>query len=258
MNNTIAALKDEIAKDYAILTAHPAFSSLKTMEDLRTFMEMHVFAVWDFMSLLKRLQRDFTTMSLPWTPPKNFIAARLINDITLGEESDDAPDNQHMSHYNLYIGGMREIGADTTTVERFIELISAGEPYAAALDKAGVHPVAKRFVSATLDTALNGKTQEVLGSFFYSRENVIPLMFKGLLAGWKIDTATAPMFVFYLERHIDLDTERHGPAAKAIIDEMYGSNEAALIELHRAAQAAVRERCIFWDGVLALVEERRK
>lgn len=258
MNDTISVMKDNIAKDYAALTAHPAFSSLRTMDDLRIFMEMHVFAVWDFMSLLKRLQREFTNMNVPWTPPKNFVAARLINDIVLGEESDEAPGDKHMSHYDLYIGAMREVGADATKIERFINLLRDGEPYAAALEKVDAHPVVKRFVSATLNTALNSKTHEVLGSFFYGRENVIPLMFKGLLAGWKIDATTAPMFVFYLERHIDLDSERHGPAAKAIIEELFGNNEPALIELHQAAQNAVRERLVFWDGVLALVEERRK
>jgi hypothetical protein len=130
MNDTIATMKENIARDYAELSAHPVFSSLKTMDDLRIFMEMHVFAVWDFMSLLKRLQREFTNLSVPWTPPKNFIAARLINDIVLGEESDDAPGDKHMSHYDLYIGSMKEVGADTTKVEGFIELVRGGEPYA--------------------------------------------------------------------------------------------------------------------------------
>lgn len=258
MNDTIALLKQNIAKDYTALGAHPAFGSLRTIDDLRIFMEMHVFAVWDFMSLLKRLQREFTTMTVPWTPPKNFIAARLINDIVLGEESDDAPGGLHMSHYDLYIGAMREVGADTSKVEGFIDLLRKGEPHAAALEKVGAHPTVARFVNATLNTALNGKTHEVLGSFFYGRENVIPTMFKGLLNGWKIDASTAPMFVFYLERHIDLDTERHGPAAKAIIEELFGVNEQALLELHHAAQNAVRERLLFWDGVLAHVEELRK
>lgn len=257
MTDTIESLQESIAKDYAALSAHPVFSTLKNMDDLRIFMEMHVFAVWDFMSLLKRLQREYTSMSLPWTPPKNFVAARLINDIVLGEESDDAPNDQHMSHYDLYITGMREVGADTQKVTTFIKLLQEGEHYNNALAKVDAHPTVARFVSHTLNTALNGKTHEVLGAFFYSRENVIPLMFKALLEGWKIDTKTAPAFVFYLERHIQLDTERHGPAAKAIIQEMYGKDEEKLIELHLAAQAAVRERRIFWDGVLTRLQERQ-
>jgi len=258
MNDTIAALKAQIAKDYSALSSHPVFSALKTVDDLHIFMEAHVFAVWDFMSLLKRLQLAFTNLNVPWLPPENFVAARLINDIVLGEEADDAPGGKYMSHFDLYVASMREAGANTAKIEAFIDLLRAGENYRDALAKIEADPAVVRFVSATLNTAIDGQIHEVLGSFFYGRANVIPLMFKALLAQWKLDAKTAPVFVFYLERHIQLDTDRHGPAAKTIIDELFGGDEAKLKELHIAAQAAVRERHIFWDGVLARIEQSRK
>lgn len=256
MNTEIDALKSDIAKEYAALGQHPVFTAIKTIDDLHTFMEMHVFAVWDFMSLLKRLQREFTTLSVPWTPPRNFVAARLINDILLGEETDDAPGAKHMSHYDLYVASMREVGANTAKVEGFIDLVRSGETVEAALAKVDADPVVTRFVTSTIDTALNRPTHEVLGSFFYGRENVIPIMFKALLTQWGFDAARAPVFVFYLERHIQLDTDRHGPAAKAIIKELFGQDETKLKELHVAALAAVRERRIFWDGVLERLQQR--
>jgi hypothetical protein len=256
LKRTLDELKQDISDDYAALAAHPVFSSLKTLPDLRRFMELHVFAVWDFMSLLKRLQRDFTTFELPWLPPKNCVVARLVNDIVLGEESDDAPDGTHMSHYDLYVGAMREIGADTTKIETFLASLRSGMAFDRALDAAAAPPVVSRFVTATLKTALHGKSHEVLGSFFYGRENVIPAMFTALLDGWKIDHRTAPMFVFYLNRHIQLDSERHGPAAEAIIEELYGDDEKKLTELHRAAQSAVHQRRIFWDGVETAIHAR--
>jgi hypothetical protein len=256
MTGTIDTLKAQIAAEYEVLSNHPVFDALQTIEDLHVLMESHVFAVWDFMSLLKRVQRELTCMDLPWTPPASVTAARHINEIVLGEETDEAPGGKYMSHHELYTTGMREVGANPAVIETFIGLLQSGEAVDAALEKASVNPVAARFVRATLNTAMNGTLPQVLGSFFYGRENVIPHMFRGLLARWKIGTGQAPVFVFYLERHIQLDSERHGPLAEAIITELVQDDESKLALL-KSAVAAVRERRAFWDGMLEHLKARR-
>lgn len=256
MTATIESLKAQIAGEYAAVSSHPVFDAIETIEDLRLFMERHVFAVWDFMSLLKRLQRELTGINLPWTPPASVIAARHINEIVLGEETDDAPGGRHMSHYELYVESMREVGADPAAVEKLMDLLRNGETIEAALDRAGADPAVARFVTASIDTALKGRLPEVLGSFFYGRENVIPQMFRRLLERWKIDGSKAPVFVFYLERHIELNSERHGPLAEGIIAELV-TDEASQLELLNAALNAVRERRTLWDGVLERLEQRK-
>jgi Protein of unknown function (DUF3050) len=257
MTGTEARLKAHIAEEYEALSTHPVFDALETVEDLRIFMERHVFAVWDFMSLLKRLQRELTAIDLPWTPPASPVAARHINEIVLGEESDDAPGGRHMSHYELYVEAMREVGASPAAVEKLMALLRRGDSIEAALDKAGADPAVARFATATVNTALNGSLHQVLGSFFYGRENVIPHMFRRLLARWKIGANEAPVFTFYLERHIELDSERHGPLAESIIAELV-KDEASRLELLNAALAAVRERHMLWDGVLERLHYLRR
>ena len=106
--------KDRLNQKKAELSAHPIFSEIHSLSVLQRFMESHVFAVWDFMSLTKRLQQELTCTRLPWLPPRDPHAARLINEIVLGEESDDRLDAGHYSHFELYLDAMREIGASTT------------------------------------------------------------------------------------------------------------------------------------------------
>ena len=76
--------KDRLDQKKAELSAHPIFSEIHSLPVLQRFMESHVFAVWDFMSLTKRLQQELTCVQLPWLPPRDPQAARLINEIVLG------------------------------------------------------------------------------------------------------------------------------------------------------------------------------
>jgi Protein of unknown function (DUF3050) len=67
LRNTLAPLR------HALLN-HPIYGEVDSLNRLREFMQMLVFAVWDFMSLVKRLQNELTSNSLPWIPP---LSARI-------------------------------------------------------------------------------------------------------------------------------------------------------------------------------------
>lgn len=246
-----ATLRVRLESEHAALSAHPVFAAVETLDDLRRFMAHHVFAVWDFMTLLKRLQRDLTVETLPWTPPANPEAARLVNEIVLGEETDLAPGGRHLSHFELYLEAMREVGADTGPIERFVAALRRGSDVAAALEQAEVPAAAAGFVRATLATALDGTLPEVLGSFFWGRESVIPGMFRALLDRWGVDPTTVPTLVFYLERHIELDGDEHGPAALALIEAIVRDDPQARCAMLAAARAAVADRHALWDALLA-------
>lgn len=234
---------------------HRAFAMINSVDSLQTFMEWHVYAVWDFMSLVKRLQIDFTSTTLPWLPPRNHKAARLINEIVLGEETDETLNGGHSSHFELYLTAMREVGASTVVIEEFVDLVRCGTPVGQALQRLNVPAPVARFVLSTIQTACDGTTAEVLGSFFYGREDPIPQMFKGVLESWTLDPKLAPTFVYYLERHIELDADSHGPAAKIIISETLGEDEQAWFQMLNAAERAIEQRVALWDALAdALVE----
>jgi hypothetical protein len=239
----------ELEQKQQVLANHPVFSAIQTMDDLRLFMSWHVFAVWDFMSLLKRLQKELTTIDLPWLPPANPVAARLINEIVLGEECDDIPGGGHLSHYEMYLLAMAEVGADTTRIKQFESALRSGTSFEEGLSQVAVPAHVSDFVKSTLTTAIQGSIFEVLGSFFFGRENVIPKMFKRLLDKWQVDEKDAPMFVYYLNRHIELDSDSHGPAAWKLITELTRDNPEGIQQLVSAARAAIDARCQLWDGL---------
>lgn len=242
----------------AALHVHPVFGLVHAPRDLRTFMRWHVFAVWDFMSLVKRLQIDLTCVSLPWMPPKYPKAARLINEIVLGEESDETLDHSHASHYDLYLEAMEEVGAQPHEMREFLSELAATGDVPEALRRAHVPMPIGDFVRATLATAESGTTAEVLGSFFYGRENVIPRMFQALLSKWTIDESTVPTLVYYLKRHIELDGDAHGPAAEKIIDEIVGENLELRLSLVRASISAVQARIALWDALAHTLKQAQK
>ena len=230
------------------LRAHRVFSAVQSFAQLRRFMEWHVFAVWDFMSLVKRLQAELTCVSVPWIPRPSASAARFINEIVLGEESDTDGHGGYRSHFEIYLDAMRDCDACTTPITEFIRALSRGRPVRAALDTAGVDTAIRHFVLDTVEVATSSPLSEVLGNFCYGRENIIPAMFSTLLVELGVDKHSVPGFVYYLKRHIDLDGDSHGPAAERLIGEVVKDGDA-LESLYRGALRAIEHRTALWDAL---------
>ena len=232
------------------LSSHPIFAEIHSLPVLQRFMETHVFAVWDFMSLTKRLQQELTCVALPWLPPQDPKAARLINEIVLGEESDERLEQGHYSHFELYLDAMREVGASTQAIERFVSLQREGIGYASALQQAGASDAARQFVCHTLDIALNAPAHSVAAAFLHGRESVIPGMFQRILDDWGITGEQAPTFRYYLQRHIEVDAEDHGPAAEQLLARLVQDDPQREQQVYQAAIAAVQSRIALWDRLL--------
>lgn len=243
------ASKELLDAKKATLSAHPIFAEINTLAVLQRFMQTHVFAVWDFMSLTKRLQQELTCVRLPWLPPQDPRAARLINEIVLGEESDDRPGHGHYSHFELYLDAMREVGAATRVVERFVALQQEGVSFDTALQSVDADPAASAFVRQTVHIAVQAPAHCVAAAFLHGRESVIPQMFQRILDDWGIGIEQAPTFRYYLQRHIEVDSDDHGPAAEQLLERLVAGDPQRQQEVYAAAIAAVDSRIALWDGL---------
>jgi hypothetical protein len=243
------------------LLDHPLYTDVVSVGDLRRFMEDHVFAVWDFMSLLKRLQQDLTCTRLPWFPAHDARAARLINDIVIGEETDVDPDGSYASHLDLYLRAMEDIGASTVKFENFCSMVRSGVPVDTSLTRSGAAQHVRRFVTHTMTVVTKGRTEEVLAAFFYGREDIIPEMFRRLLNtlyDTQHDNDSLRYFIYYMDRHIELDGDSHGPKGRELLEHMVANSPDKAERATRAACSSIEARIGLWDGTLSTLRDSHK
>ncbi|CAJ0951932.1 unnamed protein product, partial [Mesorhabditis belari] len=264
-NRAIHRLEKEIEPLRKKLAAHPLYKAVQNVDQLKVLMENHVFAVWDFMGLLKELQRGLTCIDVPWRPVGMRDSRRLINEIVLGEESDQI-DGRNISHLELYLESMYDAGANTRPINRLLEHFAkqkvvdiSDDGLKKAFAECSVPKPARDFVRSTFEAIRSGKLHVVASAFTFGREDLIPLMFTGLLKDMnqKIGDGSLNSFIVYLERHIEVDGDEHGPMALQMVAEICGNerdprwNEAIV-----AAKKALTARIALWDGVVAEIEKR--
>ena len=247
--NSVDAIEQRIAPLRAKLTGHPLYSSIRTLPHVRLFMQSHVFAVWDFMSLLKSLQQRLTCVQVPWVPTQLAGSRRFVNEIVLGEESDECQ-GEPVSHFEVYLQAMEACGADTASMRELVQVAHAGGHWMGRLESAP--PAAKAFVESTFDVIRNGSLAAQAAAFTFGREDVIPDLFRGFIRELNTELAgSLSTFIWYLERHIEVDGEDHGPLSLRMVADLCGDSEALWEEAAQAAENAIRARLALWDGILA-------
>jgi hypothetical protein len=250
-NPAIERLKEAVEPARQKVVSHPLYEQLKSMDAVVTFMEHHAFAVWDFMSLLKTLQGRLTCVQVPWVPSGPATSRRLINDIVLVEESDELG-NGFISHFELYLDGMRQAGADRVPIDAFIGLLRAGRPVLPSLKEAGVPEPATEFVTATWEFIEHGPAHCQAAAFAFGREDLIPDMFDQV-AALNAELGQLSTFVDYLRRHIQVDSEEHTPMAMQMLVELCGDDRGKWVDCEETINTALAARVRLWDGILGQV-----
>ncbi len=240
---TIAPLRLRLAN-------HSLYRSVRSLPALRLFMESHVYAVWDFMSLLKALQRELTCVDVPWQPKADALSRRLINEIVLGEES-DLYQGSAISHFELYLQAMQSCGASIHEVNTLLASLGKGVSLESALSP--VPAESAGFVRSTFAILATGETHRIAAAFAFGREDLIPDMFTAFVRELDEQTAgpVAP-FRYYLERHIEVDGGEHGPMAMEMMRQLCPT-ERHWEEATDTACTALEARLTLWDGIHARI-----
>ncbi|HWC90233.1 MAG TPA: DUF3050 domain-containing protein, partial [Pirellulales bacterium] len=246
-------LRSSIAPLRQALFAHPIYQQIRDPAALRVFMQSHVFAVWDFMSLLKALQARLCGTSVPWLPGQCSAGSRLINEIVLAEETDIDGRGGYASHFELYRSAMRDFGADSTPIDRFLAALGHGQSLDSAMQTAEVAEPVRRFVRHTFASIRGGDVCALAAAFTFGREDLLPQVFQRIVAELSAD-GRLDGFKFYLLRHVELDGDEHGPMATKLVSTLCANDPLKWQAATSAAAAALTARLAFWDAIHAALQ----
>jgi len=229
---------------------HKVYSVISDIEDLKVFMQFHVYAVWDFMSLLKSLQNNLTCTTIPWFPKGNADTRFLINEIVVGEECDVDMHGNRKSHFELYVDAMMQCGADTSQLNSFVSSLKETLDFDLAFEKAKTPREARDFVNFTFKIINSQKDYLQSAIFTFGREDLIPGMFMSIINDiHEKFPDDISVFKYYLERHIEVDGDHHSHLALQMTENLCGTDEVKWNEVKEATIESLKRRIVLWDGV---------
>ena len=240
------------------LLEHPLYDEIDSLENLQIFMQYHVFAVWDFMSLLKALQHRICGTDVPWLAPQAAGTARFINEIVLAEESDEDGQGGYASHFEMYHHAMRQAGASTRSMDDFLSELKEGRSVTEAMAAGKLDEPIQSFVGTTFDLIASGDLPAMASAFTFGREDLLPDIFQRLVdelnveAGGKLEALR-----FYLHRHIEVDGDSHGPLATQMVIRLCGDSDTQWTRAAEAADRALRARKHLWDGIGTAIQRQK-
>ncbi len=250
MKSRIEKIQEVIEPLRQQIIQHKVYSLIESKEDLKVFMQFHIYAVWDFMSLLKTLQNNLTCTSVPWFPEGSADTRYLINEIVVGEESDVDQDGNRKSHFELYLDAMAQCGADSSTIMRFIHQLKINGNLADAFLHSNTPSAARQFVDFTFKIINSNKSHLQAAIFTFGREDLIPGMFLSIINEIHQNfPAEISIFKYYIERHIEVDGDHHSKLALRMTANLCGNQSPFWQEAEDATIQSLKSRIILWDGI---------
>jgi len=251
INASLAPLSNQLIN-------HSLYKKINTPEQLQIFMEHHVFAVWDFMSLLTALQELLTKTTNPWLPVGDPETRYLINEIVLAEETDINIHGQRQSHFEMYLDAMNTAGADKHKIEDFLMQVTHGTDIFLVIATSKIPVSTKQFLKHTFEVVYSREPHKIASAFTFGREGLIPDMFSAIIEKVQknFPEEDLSLFKYYFDRHIELDGDEHGPMAFKMVEDLCGNDNKKWEEVKQTAERSLKSRIELWDGIEAEIEAK--
>ena len=250
MNKQIEKIKEKIEPFRQEIINHKVYSAIKGIDDLKVFMQYHVYAVWDFMSILKSLQNNLTCTTVPWFPAGSADTRFLINEIVAGEESDVDLEGKRKSHFELYLDAMNQCGSDTSRIDTFVKALKDTGDLNLSYEKSRTPKEASQFVDFTFKVIESQKPHLQSAVFTFGREDLIPAMFLSIIDEiQKTFPENLSIFKYYIERHIEVDGGHHSHLALQMTANLCENNKEYWQEVEKITIEALKQRVQLWNGV---------
>lgn len=257
MNSSLDQLQATIAPQRKALLSHPVYTAIHDLPALRLFTATHIFAVWDFMSLLKSLQLELTSVTLPWKPVGNAATRYLINEIVVGEESDVDEYGNRISHFELYLQAMQQLEANTQEIERFVSQLPDIKGMDAYIAASSLPEAVKSFLGFTFRIASSAPAHVKAAVFTFGREDLIPNMFLLILERLYTEAPDkTSIFKYYIKRHIEVDGDHHSQLGLEMVSRLCGQDEEKWKEATAASLEALVHRYHLWDHIFTCITKR--
>jgi len=252
-------LQNKLTPYVDVIASHPLYSLLTDKQNLIIFMEHHVYAVWDFMCLLKVLYHKIVCNTAPWYPPEDAFSAHLISKILIDEESDVTIDKKGFtSHFEIYLYAMEQLGANTEAIRNLLLHLKNGKSLNRALQQIHAPESAKNFILETF-SLFELNAHALAAAFLYGREAITQSMFLPIVKMIEQHAAPCDRHVFeavsyYFNRHIELDGESHFPEALQMLRNLCQEDKNKWLQAENAAIFALNARLKFFTAIKAKIE----